>query len=649
MTEPDAKEKARITLYTEFHKHDQKGDHDRALKVINKVLQMCPDDTTAFQCKIVCLIYLNRFEEALSHINKNPKHSADMHFEKAYSLYRTNQPENALTVINSAPQNHRCQELRAQILYRLERYQESFNAYDEIIRSDPNDDYEEERQTNLSAVVSSLNDAKMLKSVENQLQEDTYEMCYNKALMYAQAENFQEAEKLLKKAEKLLRESFEEDGASEEETEAELAHIRVLQGYCWQKQGRTKEAHSLYLSALKQKIDDISLSAVASNNVVVINKDQNVFDSKKKMKVATNDQLVHKLPSEQRKNIALNNAIFNYYSNHHDQVTSLSNTVEKTWPELKVQCRLLKALNLYKAPTKQDPIQLLLKAAQEASNEAENFILKMTCVQLLLQNGDKKKACEVLEDIGDYRYKPGIVGALITLYLNQGKEDVALKVYEEAIEWYKKNERSGLNLTSLFKQAADFHIRNGRPQVAAKSLEQLLAKEKNDTKTISQLIIAYSQFDEKKAIELRKRLANVVDLDVDLDTLESNVWLTAKKSATTSKVDISPGPIEKKKRKHRKRKGKLPKNYDANSAPDPERWLPRYERSGYRKKRDRRMKDVIKGSQGTASGHSDQYDFSGKTVDDDSAPSVEPSPMQKSGPRQNMKKGGGNKKKNKRR
>lgn len=65
-------------------------------------------------------------------------------------------------------------------------------------------------------------------------------------------------------------------------------------------------------------------------------------------------------------------------------------------------------------------------------------------------------------------------------------------------------------------------------------------------------------------------------------------------------------PIEKKKRKHRKRKGKLPKNYDANSAPDPERWLPRYERSGYRKKRDRRMKDVIKGSQGTASGHSDQ-------------------------------------------
>lgn len=61
-----------------------------------------------------------------------------------------------------------------------------------------------------------------------------------------------------------------------------------------------------------------------------------------------------------------------------------------------------------------------------------------------------------------------------------------------------------------------------------------------------------------------------------------------------------------KKGKQRKRKGKLPKNYDANAAPDPERWLPRYERTGYKKKRDRRVKEVMKGSQGTSSGAADQ-------------------------------------------
>lgn len=64
--------------------------------------------------------------------------------------------------------------------------------------------------------------------------------------------------------------------------------------------------------------------------------------------------------------------------------------------------------------------------------------------------------------------------------------------------------------------------------------------------------------------------------------------------------------VKKRIRKHKKSKGKLPKNYDPNISPDPERWLPKYERTGYRKKRDRRAKDVIKGSQGTASGQAEQ-------------------------------------------
>jgi hypothetical protein len=63
--------------------------------------------------------------------------------------------------------------------------------------------------------------------------------------------------------------------------------------------------------------------------------------------------------------------------------------------------------------------------------------------------------------------------------------------------------------------------------------------------------------------------------------------------------------IQKKKAKH-KRKGKLPKNYDQNTTPDPQRWLPKHERAGFRKKKDRRNKDIGKGTQGAATGASDQ-------------------------------------------
>ncbi|GLI69046.1 hypothetical protein VaNZ11_013588 [Volvox africanus] len=69
-------------------------------------------------------------------------------------------------------------------------------------------------------------------------------------------------------------------------------------------------------------------------------------------------------------------------------------------------------------------------------------------------------------------------------------------------------------------------------------------------------------------------------------------------------MDVDQQPKSKKSRK--KRKPRYPKGYNPElpngglPAPDPERWLPKWERSEFKKKRDRRRreKDAIKGSQG---------------------------------------------------
>jgi len=50
-------------------------------------------------------------------------------------------------------------------------------------------------------------------------------------------------------------------------------------------------------------------------------------------------------------------------------------------------------------------------------------------------------------------------------------------------------------------------------------------------------------------------------------------------------------------KKKRKRKIRLPKNYDPSIPPDPERWLPKRERSTYAKK-GKSKKEMLKGSQG---------------------------------------------------
>ena len=56
-----------------------------------------------------------------------------------------------------------------------------------------------------------------------------------------------------------------------------------------------------------------------------------------------------------------------------------------------------------------------------------------------------------------------------------------------------------------------------------------------------------------------------------------------------SEADLSNGVVREKKK--RKQKPRLPKNFDPENPgpkPDPERWLPKWQRSDFKKKRNRR-------------------------------------------------------------
>lgn len=219
-----------------------------------------------------------------------------------------------------------------------------------------------------------------------------------------------------------------------------------------------------------------------------------------------------------------------------------------------------------------------------------------------------------MQSLGEHKYYPGVVSALVTLLVGIDNKQKAAQVLKDAVEWYKKNKNQTTNLSDMWRQAATFHLRGGEVETAAKSLEELLKTNPNDVKILAQLVIAYSQFDTSKAKEISKRLPKLESLAnaAEIDALEATNWtMIAKAVKKTVRNEQSPGTggseIAKDKRKaKKKKKPKLPKNYDLSVKPDPERWLPKYERTGYKKKRDRRVKEIIKGSQGTASGQSDQ-------------------------------------------
>jgi signal recognition particle subunit SRP72 len=444
--------------------------------------------------------------------------------------------------------------------------------------------------------------------------DETFELSYNAACALISQGNYKEAEGKLRQALDLCRKALEEDDVPDDEIEAELGIIRVQLGYVLHKMGKIDPALKLYNQVLKLKPSDIGLAAVACNNVVCINKDQNLFDSKKKMKTATVETLEHKLTTQQRLSIAINHCLLLMYSNQADQCEQQVKKLQVQYPECSELPLILAALR-----AKNRQVDKAVEILQEyaARNRENSFNTSMVLVQILLQQDRVSQACSVLQALGDLSYKPGIVSALVSLYLSVENQEAASQVLKDAVEWYKKNQPKSPELVVLWRESANFHIRHGEAELAAKRLEELRKVHPEDMKALAQLITAYSQFDSKKAQSISKELPPVTELakQVDVDALETTSWsMGAKYVKKSAKTDPSPSVhkgssdtpndalLLKKKKKKKKKKTKLPKNYDASSPPDPERWLPRKERSTYKRRKDKRSAGIGKGTQGAVAG-----------------------------------------------
>lgn len=144
---------------------------------------------------------------------------------------------------------------------------------------------------------------------------------------------------------------------------------------------------------------------------------------------------------------------------------------------------------------------------------------------------------------------------------------------------------------------------------------------------------------------------------IDVASLEATNWVmgtrhvkrvvgspSARSPPDNAEDTATPGAGDQKKtaaKKKKKKKTKLPKNYDPNVTPDPERWIPKWERSTY-KKRGRKAREAAigRGPQG-AVGNAADLDASNRPTM--AVPQAMPSPGV--GPRQQRPKAQQKKKK----
>ncbi|EKM53538.1 uncharacterized protein PHACADRAFT_148180 [Phanerochaete carnosa HHB-10118-sp] len=158
-------------LFTSLCAQIDGGHFSNAIKTCDKILRLEPSDPDALQTKVFLLLQTEQYAHALALIEGNDKYA----YEKAYSLYRTNQEagaRNALEVSkrNKGDDDRGVLHLEAQLAYREGTYQAAFDLYNQLLdTSEPSSDEHADILTNLEAAQKHLEfiDSGYLRSLDD--------------------------------------------------------------------------------------------------------------------------------------------------------------------------------------------------------------------------------------------------------------------------------------------------------------------------------------------------------------------------------------------------------------------------------------------------------------------------------------------------
>ncbi|XP_041010054.1 signal recognition particle subunit SRP72-like [Juglans microcarpa x Juglans regia] len=594
-------------LFTSLSKHIQRSDFEQAAKVADQVLSIAPGDEDAIRCKVVALIKDDRIEDALSMIQSSQKVPFDFGFFKAYCLYRQNKLDEALESLKRQEGNSATMLLESQILYRLGKMDACMDIYQKLQKSKI-DSIEINSVAGLVASGRASEVQRMLDTLRVKAT-SSFELAYNTACSLIERGMYTDAEQLLLSARRIGQETLLEDNLPDDEIEIELAPIAVQLAYVQQLLGCTHEAIQAYTDTIKRDVSDESSLAVAVNNLIALKGSKDVSDSLKKVdrlkeKDLQNFRLARgldlKLSPKQREAIYANRVLLLLHANKLDQARELVAALPDMFAD-SVRPILLQAAVLVRENKAGKAEEVLGQFVEKFPDKSKVVLLARA--QVAAAAGHPHIAAESLAKIHDIQHMPATVATLVALKERAGDIDGAAAVLDSAIKWWSNAMTEDNKLSVIMQEAASFKVRHGHEEDAAQLYEELVKSDGNIEALVG-LVTTMAHVDVNKAEAYEKQLTPLPGLKgIDVDSLERTSG--AKHVEGASHVGISEaldeGKSKAKAKKKRKRKPRYPKGFDpANPGPppDPERWLPKRERSSYRPKRKDKRAAQVRGSQG---------------------------------------------------
>lgn len=229
-------------------------DHDEVLKLANAAIKVSKSDLDAHHTRVVALLKLDRFDDALRAIAEGGNAlEAKCVLEKAYALYKTGQLEEARKTAEKAPTDEAdsrpFRHLRAQIAYRAESFLDAASLY-HALTSDAASLHGDESdiKINLLATNAQLEWAGLGHRIDDierrpsRADLEAFETAYNAACAHIGRAEFAKASILLKRARDLCEAS---EDLSPDEKKAELLPILVQHIYVLSQMGKDAEAATL--------------------------------------------------------------------------------------------------------------------------------------------------------------------------------------------------------------------------------------------------------------------------------------------------------------------------------------------------------------------------------------------------------------------
>lgn len=579
-------------------------DHEEILKAADTALKQSKGDVETQHVRAVALLKLDRYEDGVKAIEAGgEKLEERARLEYAYGLYKSGKPSEAAELVNQASGRGE-KHVEAQSRYRIEDFSSSATLYAELA-SNAEDDADLDLRINSGAVDAQLewsghDDLTVKKPGREDL--EAFETAYNAACRSVARGELAQAEVLLKRAKDLCNAS---EDLSDNDKLAELLPITVQQVYVLIRLGKIEEAEALSRSFELKDIPEDSKSTrhiAQVNGVAASASPANPFLAQR-LVGRDLSQLKPDYPFRFQASImesdryAADLQSLKYGGVIDSTTSAISKASSPTLDSYYNSLSVVNAAAHARSATGKEALKHILPVLEK---RPDDIGLIMTIVQLYILTGNSGSAINLferflsrLEQAGsaselDVRFAPALVGTMVSLYQSQNRRSqIQRELAKAVIHWRRKLKDRSLGVVHLLKTAGSTLLDSSDVEhqtLARDVFADLHGLDQDDRFATAGLLAAPSGATFAAQPSLLTPIDRLV-ASVDLDALE-NAGIAQPPSAAGVAVTARKRPAEesKPKKSNKIKKSRMPKDFDPNKKPDPERWLPLRDRSTYRPK-----------------------------------------------------------------